>query len=162
MVVSKVVNKNIIAYDLYLDITRNTLLYDLCKELKLKTLFIDVYSVRENNKEFVDNLLKTGTHAVYIPYKDGFEDWAIKLDTDHISSFLMILGQCSFDEITVWSGNQSWEQYLFLKSARRKINVEDKSDLYLCYNCSENMVELYLIPTVNIQVIEQIIAKYLE
>ena len=74
----------------------------------------------------------------------------------------MILGQCSFDEITVWSGNQSWEQYLFLKSARRKINVEDKSDLYLCYNCSENMVELYLIPTVNIQVIEQIIAKYLE
>lgn len=162
MLLKKVVNKNIIAYDLYSDIMRNTLLLELCNALNLEEVFIDVYSVKESKNCTIEKLLEMGINIVYIPYKDGFQDWAIKINTCNIPILFTILSEYSFDEMTIWSCNECWEQHLFLKSARRSINIENESVLYLCYNSSEKTVELYLAPCFNVEAIDQVIKNIID
>ena len=90
-----------------------------------------------------------GIDTVYIPYKKGFEDVAIRMNASELPLFFSALSEYNFDEITVWSANERWEQHLFLKSARQKNIVETENDLYLCYNYSEKRVECYTISAVD-------------
>lgn len=160
MVIKRVINEKITAFDFYLDITKSNLLSCLCTECNLAEIFIEIYTVEKNKMNFSKMLLQLGLNIVSIPYKNGSQDVAIKMNTSQLPMFVSKLSEYDFEELTVCSADERWEQHLFLKSARGRIAVENESDLYLCYNHAEKTVELYLNPRYDVEKIEQLIKKY--
>mgnify|MGYP000484378390 CR=1 FL=1 len=160
MKVRKVANEKVIAYDFYSDITKSPLVIQLCEECSLTEIFIEVYTLEKNKTNISEILLQMNCNMVFIPYKSGYQDIAIKTDRFHLPKLLEVLSICRFEEMTVWSCNESWEQHLFFKSARKNIAVEEKSNLYLCYNLAEKSVELYLNPQYDTDKIEQLIKEH--
>ena len=160
MVVKKVVNKKVISFDFCMDITKDDLLSCICAELHIQELFIEIYTIEKNEISISQKLLQMGIDTVYISYKKGFEDVAIRMNASELPLFFSALSEYNFDEITVWSANERWEQHLFLKSARQKNIVETENDLYLCYNYSEKRVELYLNPNYDAEKVNSIINRH--
>lgn len=160
MVIKKVVNKKVIAFDFNLDITKSNLLSCLCTECCLEELFIEIYTVEKNEISISQRLLQMGFNIVNIPYKNGTQDVAIKMNTCELPVLLSTLSEYDFEEVTVWSADERWEQHLFLKSANQKNYVENENNLYLCYNYSEKKVELYLNPNYDFEKINSLIKKY--
>ena len=143
-----------------MDITKDDLLSCICAELHIQELFIEIYTIEKNEISISQKLLQMGIDTVYIPYKKGFEDVAIRMNASELPLFFSALSEYIFDEITVWSANERWEQHLFLKSARQKNIVETENDLYLCYNYSEKRVELYLNPNYDAENVNSIINRH--
>ncbi|MDR2957334.1 MAG: hypothetical protein LBU61_04015 [Coriobacteriales bacterium] len=135
-----------LAFDFTSDLLENELLYFLCKECNLSVIFLEIYSVDSRMKDLFQELYDLGFDTVSIPYKDKFQDIALKVDLSRIPVLIQMISEYDFDEITVWDGCTHWEQHLFRKSARRKIEEEDTYRFYLCYNSSEKKVELYCDP----------------
>lgn len=160
MEIKKIVNEKVIAFDFHLDITKCTLLSCLCTECRLEELFIDIYTVEKNEISISQRLLQMGFNIVNILYKNGTQDVAIKMNTRELPVFLSTLTAYDFEEITVWSADERWEQHLFLKSANPKKYVEHENNLYLCYNYSEKKVELYLNPNYDSEKINSLIKKH--
>lgn len=162
MVIKKVISEKITAFDFYLDITKSNLLSCLCTECGLEEIFVEIYTIDKNKISFSQVLLQLGFNLVSIPYKNGSQDVAIKMNVSQLSIFASKLSEYDFEELTVWNVDKRWEQHLFFKSARGKIAVEDESNLYLCYNHAEKAVELYLNPCYDVEKIEKLIKKYIK
>ncbi len=80
MVIKKTVNKKVSAFDFYMDITKNNLLSYLCTICHLEELFIEIYSVEKNEISIFQKLIQMGFNIVNIPYKNGIQDVAIKIN----------------------------------------------------------------------------------
>ena len=160
MAIKKVVNKNVIAFDFYMDITKSNLLPYLCTECRLEDLFIEIYAVQKSEINIFRRLLQMGFDIVKIPYIDGTQDVAIKMNARELPTLFSTLSEYDFGEITVWDANERWEQHLFLKSTHRRTYVENEHKLYLCYNHSEKKVELYLDPNYDSEKINSLIKEY--
>lgn len=160
MAIKKVVNEKVISFDFCMDITKSNLLSCLCAECHIRKLFIEIYTVEKKETSISHKLSAIGFDTVYIPYRKGFQDVAIRMNASELPLFFSALSEYDFDEMTVWSANERWEQHLFLKSATQKICVETENDLYLCYNHSEKRLELYLNPIYDTEKVNDIIGRY--
>lgn len=147
MVIKKTVNKKVSAFDFYMDITKNNLLSYLCTICHLEELFIEIYSVEKNEISIFQKLIQMGFNIVNIPYKNGIQDVAIKINVSELSTLLSTLSEYNFEEMTVWDANERWEQHLYLAHVYKNIYIVNEHNLYLCYNHSERKVELYLDPS---------------
>lgn len=155
----KIVNKKVIAFDFHADLINNNLLLDLCSECGLDEVYVEIFTI-EKGKEISQKLLNLGIEFASNPYKDDCKDLAIKTDICNLPILISTLSEHDFEEITVWSCNERWEQHLFLKSARRRIVIEKENDLYLCYKHAEKTVELYLNPKYDVDRMYTIINTY--
>lgn len=155
-----VVNDKGMAFDFYLDITKSDLLPSLCRECGFIEIFVEIYSVENNKGNIVNELLQMGFNVVFILYKHGSYDIAIKMIGDRLTELFSLLTGHDFDEITLWDAYVSWEQHLFSMSARKTFIMEEDSDLYLCYNHAESKVEMYLKPHHSVERIKKMIRKY--
>ena len=142
------------------DLLNCELLCKLCTECELSVIFFDVYSVDAKQRDLFEELTNLAVDKVLIQYNTGFQDVAIKTISSNLPSIIKIISGYSFDEFTIWDAKERWEQFLFLKSARGKIVVEDIHDFYLCYNSAEKKVYLICSSDFDHESIHGIITKY--
>lgn len=159
MEIRKIVNDKVIAFNFNFDIINSNLLLCICTECHLEKLFIEVYTVEKKEISVSQKLLQMGFNIVNIPYKNGTQDVAINMNACELPVFFSMISEYDFEEITIWSANERWEQHLFLKSANSKIYIENENDLYLYYNYLEKKVELYLNPNYDADKISSLIQQ---
>lgn len=159
MGIKKISNEKIVAFDFLADLLKSEFLYNLCMECNLSNIFIEIYAVDSSIKNLYQELVDSKYDAVVIPYKNKYQDVAIRTSLSKLSVFIKIISGYNFDEITIWDGNERWEQHLYLKSAHRKVLLEDNHQFYLCYDSSLKKAELYCSPSYNIENISNIIKE---